>query len=335
MDAHELKTVKKVKFNWSLLWSMPVRIALLLAMSWFIYYEAQLVIPQEADYLEKWSGLLKAHQIEVILCLLLLPVNVIFEAFKWKTAVQSFHKLDLWPAVKSILFGNTLGIFTPAKSGEYAGRLLHLQMRESPPGIMANLYCSLAQNAVNLLIGGICFGLNTNFNTLIDNSLTLGMVTFSMILTLLMLMVYFNLGTLFGFVQEKFQRFFKSFSALGGEILNSHQKVNILSWSMLRYLVYALQYVLICKAFDFDLSIFQLLQGIGVIFLIQSILILPPVMSLIARGETALLVWSVFGVEADKILLASLTLWMINVLIPAIAGTGVYSLHKYRGVKAV
>lgn len=335
MDAHELKTVNKVKITWSWLWSMPVRLALLMAMAWFIYYEAQLVIPKEADYLAKWKGLWKDNQLEVVLCFLLLPVNIIFEAFKWKTAVQSFHRLGLWQAVKSILFGNTLGIFTPAKSGEYAGRLLHLQMRESPPGILANLYCSLAQNAVNLLIGGICFGLNRKFNTLIDNSLTLGMVTFSMILTLLMLMVYFNLGTLFGFAREKFQRFFKSFSPSGGEILNGHQKINILNWSLLRYLIYALQYVLICKAFDFDLSIVLLLQGIGVIFLIQSMLILPPVMSLIARGETALLVWSVFGVEADKILLASLTLWMINVLIPAIAGTGVYSLHKYRGVKTV
>ena len=335
MDAREINGVKSDKIAWSGLWSWPVRLALLMIMSWFIYYEAHIVIPKESDYLEKWTDLLRSHQTEVLLCLLLLPVNIIFEAFKWKTAVKSFHALKLRQAAKSILFGNTLGIFTPAKSGEYAGRMLHLQLRESPSGIMANLYCSLAQNAVNVLIGGFCFGLNSKFKALIDNSLTVGMVTFSLILTLMILMVYFNLGSLFGYVKKKFHRLHNTFPDHGGEILNNRQKVNILNWSLLRYLIYALQYSLVCNAFGFDLGIVLLLQGIGVIFLIQSMLILPPVMSLIARGETALLVWSVFDVEADKIILASMTIWVINVLIPAIAGTGVYTFHKYRGFKTV
>ena len=60
--------------------------------------------------------------------------------------------------------------------------------------------------------------------------------------------------------------------------------------------------------------------GVSILFLIQSGLILPPILGLIARGEAALLVWSAYGVQAGDIVSAALIIWVFNLLVPATIG---------------
>lgn len=309
------------------IWSGPVKFLFLLLFGWLIYREANLIVPAEIDFSQVFIAYVTSHSVALVCVFLLLIFNVYCEAKKWQIAIDPVHNMGIKKALDSVLFGNTLGIFTPAKTGEYGGRMLYLDRGEHVDGALANLHCSLAQNSINLLAGSMCFGLNDRFNTLINNNLTLGIVTFSLLLTLIMLIVYFNL--------EKFGEYISGLSGMrkffikgNQDSLRSQHKWKVLQWSVLRYGVYGLQYILICHMFEFDLKMGILISGIGVIFLIQSLLILPPLMSIIARGETAVLIWSLFAVSIDKILMAAGTLWIINVLLPAVAGMATFALVK-------
>lgn len=333
MNPFKIKSFQVTGFSWTGLWWTPVKVAILIVISWLIYHEVDLVLPKNKDFIATLTSSLTLHWALFVAVIVLLPVNLFFEAVKWKYAVEEFHHLSLKQAFTSILFGNTLGMLTPAKTGEYAGRLIHLKLKESSRGLLANLYCSLAQNSINLLFGAIGFGVLSRFNVLINNNLTLGLLTFVFVFTLLLLVMYFNLEKFLALLPEGFKRK-NNMAPLPDNEQYRMKKSKVLQWSLLRYFVYATQYLLICMVFDFDVRIGFLAGGIALIFLLQSLLILPPIMSIIARGETAIFVWSFFEVDVDKILYATITLWLINVLLPSIGGALVFSFHKFRGVNS-
>ncbi|WP_374166426.1 hypothetical protein [Arcticibacter sp. MXS-1] len=54
---------------------------------------------------------------------LLMLVNWILEAMKWKFLVKRIETISLWKAVESVFCGLTWAIFTPNRIGEYGGRV--------------------------------------------------------------------------------------------------------------------------------------------------------------------------------------------------------------------
>ena len=259
----------------------------------------------------------------LVFCLGLLVANVYCEAIKWKMATQYFIQQSITKSIRAVLFGNTLGFVTPSKVGEYAGRLLHTTKQKSLKGLLANLYCSLSQNIVNILVGLLAFGLNPNFNSLVNRYLTSSFFTLGIVFTLILVLVYFNLEVVIE-KASKVEILKKRLDALGfeqfDEAIDRQTLTQMLAWSFLRYVVYAAQYILVCHYFDFDTSLLNMLSGVSFIFLIQSALILPPVLGLLARGEIAIVVWSLFAISTDQILLSTFSLWIINILVPAVIG---------------
>jgi len=63
-----------------------------------------------------------------------------------------------------------------------------------------------------------------------------------------------------------------------------------------------------------------LLACVAIVYLIQSSLPLPAMLSLLARGEIAILVFSMFNVNEISILATTFGLWIINLLLPAFFG---------------
>jgi hypothetical protein len=63
-----------------------------------------------------------------------------------------------------------------------------------------------------------------------------------------------------------------------------------------------------------------MISGIFLVFLIQSGIPLPPFLSMLARVEIAVIIWSVFERDVMIILSATFSLWIINLLIPSLIG---------------
>jgi len=55
---------------------------------------------------------------------ILMPINWVLESLKWSWLVNGFQKFTLSQSIASVLAGVSMAILTPARLGEYGGRLV-------------------------------------------------------------------------------------------------------------------------------------------------------------------------------------------------------------------
>lgn len=257
----------------------------------------------------------------VLIVIVLCPVNWFLETIKWRALLP--FDLSIVQAYRSVLAGNTIGLATPANLGDYAGRLSSLHTAQYADGLTATLVSSLSQNVINVLIGllGSLFLLR-RYN--LDGSQTIMLVTLAGLVMLLVLLLCST--SLRRWSSRQLSSLANTYKPLQ-KLYESTQYLSISSslaalWlSTLRYLVYASQYVLMLSAVGLDIELWLAYGGVATVYLVQSGLPLPPVMALLARGETAILVWSqVLGADLVLVLLASFGVWLINRAITAVIG---------------
>ena len=258
----------------------------------------------------------------------MVPVNWFLESLKWKSLINNFQSFDIKQAIQSVLAGVSVAIMTPGRIGEYGGRLVGIAKENQPKAIVANLISSLSQNIINIgigLIGALIF--MQRFMPM-HESIFLSLMFISAIIISVMLLIYFRIDLLQGLLAylpdwkwiQKIRLSVSSFQEMDSKSLFS-----ILGISMFRYLTYLIQYVLLIFFFGVTDDILASILGVATIFFFQSNLPLPPALSVLARGEMAIFLWSVFTANILGIIAASFSLWIINLVLPAILGTIIIS----------
>src|SRR5581483_10065876 len=67
----------------------------------------------------------------------LMLVNWIAEACKWKYITRELQAMSTWQAIEAVFCGLTWAVFTPNRLGEYGGRVMFLPNRKRIHGIFA------------------------------------------------------------------------------------------------------------------------------------------------------------------------------------------------------
>ena len=98
-----------------------------------------------ADFKSRWYYL--------VFVLLLMPINWLIESIKWQAMMNNYREISLTTAYKSILCSVTCGLITPARVGDFLGRLLVIDPGFKKQSVYASFICSLSQNIVTLIIG--------------------------------------------------------------------------------------------------------------------------------------------------------------------------------------
>ena len=295
---------------------------LLLALVGYVLYD-QVIMRQDVDTImnEMRQGFSGTNWIYLVLCIVLMPINWLVESIKWRTLVLPWKEISLSAAVKAIYAGISVGLVTPARIGEYGGRLLLIEGDDKTKSIPATLVSSVSQNLSNVIGGYIgamifcyCY-FSVNRFVYIAGSI-LGLLMIIVICTL-----FFNISKLNLQWLDQWK---------WGKLLNKQAHVlslydrsilhRVLALSHLRYLIYCTQYVLILYFLGIELSVLAAFSGVAVIYLLQSGIPLPPMLSVVARGELAVIIWSIFTANVGGILVATFGLWVINLVIPALLG---------------
>ena len=89
--------------------------------------------------------------------LLLSVLNRLFEILKWKYLVSALRTISLGEATKQVLAALTAGLFTPNGVGEYAGKALYFDKKETKKIVFLNLICNGIQMLLTVIFG--VFGL--------------------------------------------------------------------------------------------------------------------------------------------------------------------------------
>lgn len=295
---------------------------LLLALVGYVLYD-QIVLNKDMATIkyQLQKGLEGSNWVYLVGCVVLMPINWLIESVKWRILILPWKNLTKIDAMKAIYAGISVGLVTPARIGEYGGRLLLIDGEDRIKSIPATLISSIAQNISNIIggyIGALIFCycyFSFNRFVYIAGSI-LGLLVIIMLCAL-----FFNISKL---KLDGLNRWWL------GKLLNKQAHVisqydrpilkRVLTLSYLRYLIYCTQYVLILDFLGLELSLLAAFSGVAVIYLFQSGIPLPPILSVIARGELAIVIWSLFTANVGGILVATFGLWVINLVFPALLG---------------
>lgn len=102
--------------------------AVVLVLAFYFIYRQYI---EKGDSLRRFEILIsQISRLKVIVTisvvLLLMLVNWLLEAFKWRYITRHLSKMSVIDSVEAVLCGLTWAIFTPNRLGEYAGRVLFL-----------------------------------------------------------------------------------------------------------------------------------------------------------------------------------------------------------------
>jgi hypothetical protein len=261
---------------------------------------------------------------KILLVIALMFLNWGIEARKWQLSLDHVQKIGLGRAFKGVLTGNTLALFTPNRVGEYVGRIIYVNEDNRLKAMPVTFVCSIAQIIVTLVAGliGLKFlrtdsaklGFNLNWFDPIWY-----MIAGAALITLL---IYFRLSvTVRWFEKLPFLKNLKQYLDVLMEF-KATILFRILSLSTGRYLVFILQYYLLFTVFGVDISIWQSLWAVSVVFL--ALAIIPSIAvftDLGIRWKTSIELVTVYSSNTVGILATSLAIWMINLVIPALIGS--------------
>jgi len=281
-----------------------------------------------------WSSFISTLSYEkiwfLVLAVMMMPVNWSIEAVKWGGLVNKYEEISFKDAYYAIMSGLTLGILTPGRVGEYGGRVLYVKPENNWKAVITTFVTSISQNLVNLTFGSCCTIAFVYYNFGLDQMLLIASLLFVFALTVVTYTLYFHIDTLKKFLKKISLPFISKALSKHLKVLKLFSKRDLFTvsvWSLVRYTVYSSQYVLLLYFFGIEGSFVMLFLGVSTIFLIQSALPLPPMFSVFARSEIALIVWGIFSVNEIAILSSSFGLWIINLLVPAFFGL-LLSLNK-------
>lgn len=250
--------------------------------------------------------------------LLFMPINWLLESKKWHLCMSHFHTITWRTSIYSILSGITCGLLTPARIGEYFGRLLVVDAGMNKASLYSSFLCSVAQNVITLaagIIGGIYFCSQVE---LVDISSQTLIISNVVVVILATMTYYYHSRIIRLFDGTKF--YAKHLSFISEQHISARILYRLLGLSGLRYTVYLLQYYGVLCLIGLSQNPIMDITAISTIYLIQSTLPLPPFLGLLARGEIAILVFSYFSYDPILIIIVTTILWVINLIIPALLG---------------
>jgi len=253
---------------------------------------------------------------------ILIAFNFFCETKKWLSLTNVFYKLSFTKAYKAVLAGTTMAFFTPNRIGEYGGRVLFVPQKYLVETVAVTMVGGLAQQIITLLFGlvSLFFLKDALLTKMIFTETQMHLITFtSLILFVVLLLLFFYIKYAIKVIpQVKWLK--KHFDKL--KLLQQYSKVALLKvmlWAALKYLIFSMQFYFLILAFDIPFQInFVWLSMLS--FLLQTLIPSVSLFELGIRGNVVLFTFGAFTHLKIEILAASVTLWIFNLLIPAIIG---------------
>lgn len=275
-----------------------------------------------ASVWQEWKQALSSNWFWLVLVLLLLPLNWLLETMKWQVIVQDLQALTLKQAFRAVMGGNTTAFFTPNRLGEFPGRSLFMQEGKRAQSVMLGVFGSLSQTLVIILCGLPAFILFWNLSHI--SSLSYGFL--AAVTFVLLLLLYFYLPQLSAFMLrfrflKKWETYLQTFIAL---------KRTRLLWVLLiaffRYLVFCTQFYFMLRFFCVELNWLTATVGIATNYLFVTFAPSWAFSEGAVRASSAVLVLGFFSANLVGIAAAGVLIWLLNFVLPMLAGS--YFLSK-------
>ena len=239
--------------------------------------------------------------LEWMLLLFLFSLNYATEALKWKVLLANWNPLSMLQSLKAVLVGQAFAFFTPVRSGDYVGRILFVETGQKWKGVTQLAWSNYAQLMITITMGTFGMFFNLPFFPWLK---WLGPV-----LVLFAYYLYFHPGQFKGWLQKM--------TTLQIEV---DVKIKLLILSLLKYILFMVQYIWAVKIFTIPVPIFELWMALSVMFLCLSIIPAISLTDLVIRGQLIVLLLANWYDNSLMLICLSTLIWSVNFLLPAIIG---------------
>lgn len=266
----------------------------------------------------------------LIIVALLMFVNYGIEAMKWKLLISHLSELKLLKSIQAIFLGTTISFFTPNRVGEFAGRILFLQSRVRIQAVLSTFVGSISQLLVTIVLGIISLALFARYYMDVSSSQQTLLFVLSLLISFILLWFFPRIKNIFSLqlfskLRTKYPDYINVF-----ESYTKRELWNILGLSLLRYVIFSWQYILLLQVCGVDLPLWIFAITISIIFFLQAIIPSIAFTELAFRGSLAVLVMHKFTYEENGIIAASFGLWLVNLALPAAIGSFMFLYFKLK-----
>lgn len=291
---------------------------------WVIYDK----IIKNQDLAEMWDSVKLSFSswkniILMVLALLLMPLNLSFEALKWKKSLLPVESVTFKRAYISVFTGITAGMLFPNRTGDFLGRIFILEKGNRIKAAMLTFVGYIAQMIVTVSLGCVAWLFFTE-----GNAFWYTMVI-SLIIISIALLFYFNIGFLV-YLNRIIPRKWRDRTRKYMDIFNSFSRrdlLQILLLAVAKYAVYSFQFVLLLWAFEVPLSYLNAMVPIMMTYLLMMVIPFITITEIAVRGGVCISVFdkwlTILGIGSSYSMMvfsASTMLWLYNLAIPAIIG---------------
>lgn len=298
-----------------------------LLFAW-LAYAIYLQIMKQPQLEESWLQIRKSFQSDKVFYLfaamILIIANWGLEAWKWMLSVQTIYPVKFFQAFKAVLSGVSFSVTMPNRVGEYLGRMIYLPEGSRLKAISVTLAGSFAQLLITIVTGVV--GLVVLKSRLItyfpELKIWYQFIVYGLaIMALIMGLIYFNIA---GAV-DLFHRWIKNkkYGYLVEALQNFHSGIllRLLLISLLRYFVFIVQYIFVFYLFEVNVEMARIITVMSVVFLAMAIIPSIALVEVWLRGEISIQLMGMFSQNMLGIGFTSVTIWFINLILPAIAGS--------------
>lgn len=302
------KTIKKTL-------TLSVKILIGVLSFWLIYNRLS-AIPHLKEQSLFWFSEPSMYLI-LLLVLFLMPVNWGIESYKWKTITDQVERVSYSTALKSVFSGICVGNIAPGRAMEFLAKIVFFKSENRPSITLLHFINGMFQMLITVTVGVISIAYKLNKNNQSSNFIYivlaggLGMILF-------FCWVILNVS----FIQQKlkFIKWFRKMDNAQNTQFSKTLLLKLISFSIIRYLVFTTQFYLIYNALSPQNDMVQIFMSIAAYFMLTSLI---PMISYIEPAIRAAIALFVFNNAADNtviVVLSSTFVWIINVVIPSIIG---------------
>ena len=269
----------------------------------------------------------------VLLAIVLMLIQWAIEAVKWRELFAGICRIKWQDAFLAVFSGLAISLLTPNRTGEFAGRIIYLSAHHRLQGTAYTMVSNLAQLVVTLCAGSLALLFQDG---LVDATLEpFGLASVRRILdwlapimTIVTLVIYFKGTNVLGKLWKVrfLGRFRNQICAI--DSLSFQTLFRVLFWSMLRYLIFIVQYWVLLMITNRDISFANLSILLAIMFLWLAIIPTFSIAELGLRWQFALLLFAPLAADKLGILFAVTAVWFINFILAAALGTIAVSFYK-------
>lgn len=298
----------------------------------WLSYSLYVQIKNQDGLKQAWAHIQETPLSKVLIFLiavfLLMVINWLIEAIKWKIILKNVQRISLWQSYKAILSGTSFSITTPNRVGEYAGRVLFLDEGNRLRSVSLTIVCSISQLLTTILMG--CLGLVFLLNQMeainpfgnSNNTLWVKVFLFGSLLALVVVGFFYFKISFFIKLFEKTKWLSKN-KYLVAELENANTTLllRLFLLSVIRFIVFCAQYYLLFRLFSVEINLWNSFWIISITFLVLAIIPSIAIAELGVRGTVTWELMKIFTTNSLGVTITTASIWFINLIIPAIAGS--------------